>query len=168
MSTHERATESAPHDQELSARAAVHALASVESARALPGQVASPWWYGPLAALAVAAGVVVVGNGLTHASRPGPVWAGAVAIWVVFLLLMRTRTYATGVRLPLSACFRRANLVEVLVQLAAAGAAWAVCTLLGAGGGAGTAVVAVVAGLGTWGRVVARGGRIRRGLQARA
>ncbi|MEE4495618.1 hypothetical protein [Streptomyces sp. BE230] len=168
MSTHERATESAPHDQGLSAPAAIQALAAVESARALPGKVTAPWWYGPLAALAVAAGVVVVGNGLTHASRPGPVWAGAVLIWVVFLLLMRTRTYATGVRLPLAARFRRGNLVEVLVQLAAAGAAWTVCALLGAGGGVITAVVAVVVGLGTWGRVVARDGRIRRGLRARA
>ncbi|MEU9092762.1 hypothetical protein ACIOEW_19160 [Streptomyces sp. NPDC087901] len=165
MSMHEGAT-SAPHDQEMSARAAVQALASVESAKALPGKVACPWWYGPLAALAVAAGVVVVGNGLTHTSRPGPVWAGAVVIWAVSLLLMRTRTHATGVRLPLSARFRRGNLVEVLVQLVAAGAAWAVCALLGAGGGVTTAVVAVVVGLGTWGRVAARGGRTRRGIQA--
>ncbi|WP_406447693.1 hypothetical protein OG782_02280 [Streptomyces sp. NBC_00876] len=168
MSRREGVTESAPYGRGLSAQEAAEALASVDTATASPGNVAGSWWYGPVAALAVAAGVVVVGSQLTHAGRPGAVWTGALLIWAVALLLMRTRSHATGVRLPLSAHLRRGNLVNVALQLAAAGAAWALCALLGAGGAVTTAVVAVVTGLGVWARVVAYNRRTRRGLQGRA
>ncbi|WNI26366.1 hypothetical protein [Streptomyces sp. ITFR-16] len=168
MPRNESVTESAPQDQGMSAQAAIRALASVETARKGPGRVAYPWWYGPLAALAVAAAVVVVGVRLTGADHPGRVWAGAAVVWGIALLLMRTRSRATGVRLRFSAHFRRVGAAHLLVHLAATGAAWALCALLGAGGTLTTAVVALVAGLGAWARVAARNSRIRRGLGGHA
>lgn len=168
MSRNESATESAPRDQGMSAQAAIRALAAVETARTSPGRVAYPWWYGPLAALAVAAAVVVAGARPAGLDHPGRVWAGAAVVWALALLLMRTRKHATGVRLPLSAHVRRVGLAQILPLLAAIGAAWALCALLGVGGARTTAAVALVAGLGTWGRVAVRNSRIRRGLQGHA
>ncbi|MCX5138409.1 MULTISPECIES: hypothetical protein [unclassified Streptomyces] len=167
MPAHEGATESVPHDLEPSARAAARALGSVDTARAAPAEVPRPWWYGLMAALSGAAGVVVIGSGVTHADHPALVWAGAVVVWGLSLLLMRTRTLATGVRLPLAARFRRGRGAGVLAQLAAAGAAWAVCLLSGADGGVTTVAVAVVVGLSTWGRCVAHNSRARRGIRGR-
>lgn len=168
MSRNESVTESAPQDQGMSAQAAIRALASVETARRGPGRVAYPWWYGPVAALAVATPVVVAGARLADADHPGRVWTGAVVVWVLALLVLRARRRATGVRLRFSDRFRRVGLTHLLVHLAAIGAAWVLCALLGAGGTVATAVVALVAGLGAWVRVAARNGRIRRGLQGHA
>ncbi|HEY9330915.1 MAG TPA: hypothetical protein VIS09_22170 [Streptomyces sp.] len=168
MSKSESATDADPLDQGMSAEAAIRALASVQEARTFPGRVARPWWYGPLAAVVVAVAVVATGVQLTGAGHPGRVWAGGAAIWALALLLMRTRARATGVRLSYSAYFRRVGLAHAFVQLAAIAVAWALCALVGAGGPATTAVVALVAGLGTWGRVAVHNNRIRRGLQGHA
>ncbi|MFC1437487.1 hypothetical protein ABUW04_04390 [Streptacidiphilus sp. N1-10] len=123
-----------------------------------PQRLPTPVWYGPLVAVLLAVDTAVLGTALTH-----PRWMPLPPLvsTLVLVLVLRMRTQATGVRLPLASRITPWSLAVALGIVAAAGVVWALCALLGATAPVTTAVVSVVVGLGTWAKCLWSNARLR-------